>query len=92
MRQRVFSAWDIQTGPFAAQLSQFCLEISQPFHFYVGEPIIITPQSYAEKGKLPATKLDDAEDLKCIWHLNWTIYGLLSHFGFDIFPTFSVSY
>ena len=47
MRQRVFSAWDIQAGPFAAQWSQFCFEIFQLLHFYTGEPFLITPHHRA---------------------------------------------
>ena len=45
MRHRGFSAWGIQTGPFAAILAQ---TISNFLLFILESPILITP----EKGKL----------------------------------------
>ena len=44
MRQWVFSAWGIQTGPFAACLAPFVLIIFQLFNFILGSPILITPE------------------------------------------------
>ena len=43
-RQRVFSAWDIQTGPFASLKATFVPKNLQLFHFHTGEPILITPE------------------------------------------------
>ena len=43
MRQRGFSAWGIQTGPFAAPWATFVLKIFQLFHFHTGQPFLITP-------------------------------------------------
>ena len=45
MRQRVFSACDIQTGLFAAHWATFVSIFLQIFYFYTGRPIIITPES-----------------------------------------------
>ena len=44
MRQRGFSAWAIQTGPFAAHWAHFVPEDFQLFHFHTGRPILITPE------------------------------------------------
>ena len=44
MRQRGLSAWCIQTGPLAAFSAHFVLEDLQFFHFYIGRPILITPE------------------------------------------------
>ena len=51
MRQRRFSAWGIQTGPFAAHLAHFVPEDFQLFHFHTGRPILITPEQMANNGK-----------------------------------------
>ena len=40
MRQGVFSAWGLQTGPFAALWAHFVLKCFQLFHFHTGEPIL----------------------------------------------------
>ena len=45
MRQRGFSAWGIQTGPFAACWAPFVLKIVQLFHFHTGESNLIAPES-----------------------------------------------
>ena len=93
MRQRGFSAWGIQTGPFAAHEATFVLEIFQLFHFYTGRPILITPEGqYREKGNYPNPKLDETEGFQCLGHSNWTICSPSSHFCFHIFPSFSLSY
>ena len=44
MRQKGFSAWAIQNGPFAALWGHFVLKIFQLFHFHTGRPILITPE------------------------------------------------
>ena len=44
MRQRSFSAWGLQTGPFAALEAHFVLKFFQLLHFHSGEPILITPE------------------------------------------------
>ena len=44
MEQMEFSAWGIQTGPFASLLTPFLLEIFHLFHFDTGRPILITPE------------------------------------------------
>ena len=44
MRQTVFSAWGIQTGPFAVLGAHFVPEDFQLFHFHTGRPILITPE------------------------------------------------
>ena len=44
MRQMVFSAWDIQTGPFAVLSAHFILRLFHVFHFHTGEPFLITPE------------------------------------------------
>ena len=44
MRQGVFSAWGIQTGPFAAHWTHFVPEDFQLFHLHTGRPILITPE------------------------------------------------
>ena len=51
MRQWVFSAWGIQTGPFTACTAPFVLINFQLFHFHTGEPILITPEGqYWKRG------------------------------------------
>ena len=44
MRQGVFVAWGIQTGPFAAHSAHFVLECFHLFHFHTGELLLITPE------------------------------------------------
>ena len=44
MRQRVFGAWDIKTGPFAAFQANFVMTKFHLFHFHTGEQILITPE------------------------------------------------
>ena len=44
MRQGVFSAWGIQTGPFAAHWAHFVPKDFQLFHLHTGRPILITPE------------------------------------------------
>ena len=41
MRQWVFSAWNIQTGPFATLLAYFVEKEFPLFHFHTGEPILL---------------------------------------------------
>ena len=43
MRQRVFSALDLQTWPFASLLTPFVQKNFHLFHFHTGRPILITP-------------------------------------------------
>ena len=44
MKQRDFSAWGIQTGPFAALWAHIVPKDFQLFHFHTGRPILITPE------------------------------------------------
>ena len=44
MRQWVFSAWNIQTAPFAPLQAHFVETNIQLFHFHTVEPILITPE------------------------------------------------
>ena len=44
MRWRGFSAWGIQTGPFAACWANFVLKFFQPFTFIVGSANSFIPQ------------------------------------------------
>ena len=44
MRQGIFSAWGIQTGPFAAHWAHFVPKDFQLFQFHTGRPILITPE------------------------------------------------
>ena len=44
MRQRGFSAWGIQTGPFAALCTSHILKLYHLFHLHTGGPILITPE------------------------------------------------
>ena len=44
IRQRNFSAWDIQTELFAATGASFVMKIFTHFHLHTGEPILITPE------------------------------------------------
>ena len=43
-RQRVLSAWGIQTAPFAALWAHFLLKFFQLFPFHTGELILITSE------------------------------------------------
>ena len=93
MRQRVFSAWGIQSGPFASHYATFVLEIFHLFHFHTGRPILITPEGqYGEKGIHPTSKLDETEGFQCLGHSNWTICIPLNPFCYGNFPSFSLSY
>ena len=63
----VFSAWGIQTGPFAAHSAPFVQKIFHLFHLHTGEPILITPEGqFSEKGILPTPKLDETEGFSCL--------------------------
>ena len=44
MRQRGFSAWGIQTGPFAALSAHFVQKDLHLLDFHTGRPILITPR------------------------------------------------
>ena len=62
MRQKVFSAWSIQAGPFAAHSAPFVLKLSHLFHFHTGVPFLITPEGQlSEKGIHPTPELDETE-------------------------------
>ena len=93
MRQRVFSALGIQTGPFAASGAHFVLVIFIPFFLHTGEPILITQEGQlSEKGVLSTPKLDETQGFQCLWHSNWTICNLWSPFCPGNFHNFSPSY
>ena len=57
MRQRVSSAWGIQTRPFAANQAIFVSKILHFFHFHTGRPILITPE--ANNWKVEFTQLQN---------------------------------
>ena len=93
MRQRGLGAWGIQTGPFAALCTSHILKLFHLFHLHTGRPILITPEGqYWEKGNFSTPKLNETEGFQCLGHSNWTICSPLSHFCFQIFTTFSLSY
>ena len=86
MRQRVFSAWGIQTGPLAT----FIANIFLLFHLHTGGPFLITPEDqYWENGIVPISKLNETEGFQCLGHSNRTICSPLSLFCSQNFPTFS---
>ena len=69
MRQIGFSAWGIQTGPFAAHSAPFVVKLFHLFHLHTGEPILITPEGQlSEKGILPTPKLDETDGFQCLGH------------------------
>ena len=45
-----------------------------------------------KRGILTTSKLDDTDVFQCLGHSNWTICSPLSHFCFQIFTTFTLSY
>ena len=66
-RQRGFSAWDIQTGPFAALCTSHILKLFQLFHLHTGRPILVTREGQlSEIGILPTPKLDETEGFQCL--------------------------
>ena len=46
IRQRVLSAWGLQTGPFESLYAHFILANLIFFHLYTERPILITPEGY----------------------------------------------
>ena len=69
MRQNGWSAWGIQTGPFAALSAHFVPEDFHLFHFRTGRPILITPEGqYGEKGIHSTSKLNETEGFGCLGH------------------------
>merc|ERR1712214_148241 len=83
--------WSGLNGP-GTQTPHF-QKIFQLFHFHTGRPILITPESQLwEKGNFSTPKLDETEGFQCLGHSNWTICSPLSHFCFQNFPPFSLSY
>ena len=92
-RQLVFSAWGIQTGPFATTGAPPVNENFTLFHLHIGEPILITPEGQlSEKGILLTPKWDETEGFQWHGHSNWIICSPLTPFCSRIFPTFSPSY
>ena len=51
MRQRGFSAWGIQTGPFAACRANFVLKFFQLLTFILGSPFLLPQRANYEKGE-----------------------------------------
>ena len=93
MRQGVFSAWGIQTRPFAALCTSHILKLYHLFHLHTGRPILITPEGQLwEKGVLPTPKLDETEGFGCLGHSNWTICSPLHLSHSQIIPSFLPSY
>ena len=93
MRQRVLSARAIQSGPFASLWATFVLKVFHLLHFHTGRPIFIIQEGqYWEKGIHPTSKLDETEGFQCQGRACWTIFITLSHFCYENFPTFSLSY
>ena len=76
-----FSAWGIQTGPFAILGAHFVSKDFQLFHFHTGRPILIAPEGWKlEKGIHPTSKLNETEGFQCLGHSNWTMCSPLSPF------------
>ena len=93
MKQKVFKARDIQTGPFAACTAPFVLINFQLFHFHTEEPILITPEGqYWEKGNLTPLEKNETVGFKCLGCSNRTICSLRSPFFSDIFVLFYFHY
>ena len=93
MRQRGFSAWGIQTGPFAAHRAHFLLEHLNFFTFIL-EGQFLLPQR-ANNGSwenFPFPNMDETEGCQCLGPSNRTICSPLSQFCSGKFPTFSLSY
>ena len=93
VRQMVFSAWGIQTGPFATHSAPLVLKHIRVLHLHTGEPIVITPKGQlSEKGILLTPKLDETGGFQCLGHSNWTICSPLNPFCSKTFLLFTPSY
>ena len=81
MRQGVFTALGIQTGPFADNWAHFVPEAEeiQFFHLHTGRPILITPEELI-MGKRDSSnfKIQWEKGFLVPWHWSWTIYSPLS--------------
>ena len=65
----VFSAWGIQTGPFAATWGNFVLEIFKLFHFHTGRPISYYP-------RVPIMGRGNSSNPKSGWHRGFSVLGV----------------
>ena len=84
-----FSAWGIQSEPFAACLSGFVQKISKFFHFYTGALIFYYPRErMVGKGNSP--KMDEIQEFLFLGLSNWTICSLLIRFCSKNFPTSTI--
>ena len=62
------------------------------FPFILGSPFLLPQRAnFGSWENFPSPNMDDTEGFQCLGHSNWTIYGPLSPFYSDIFPTFSLS-
>ena len=69
------------------------LELSNFFTFILGGQFLLPQRANKrKKGIHPTLKLDETEGFLCLGHSNWTICSLLSHFSFEKFSTFALSY
>ena len=63
------------------------------FTFILGGQFLLPQRAnIGEKGNFSTPKLAETEGFQCLGHSNWTICNPLSHFCFQIFPSFSLSY
>ena len=93
MRQRVISAWGIQTVPFASHYTPFVLENFQLFHFHTGSQFLLPQRAnYGSWENFPFPNMDKTEGIECLGHSNWTICSPLSPLCSEIFTTFPLSY
>ena len=87
MRQRGFSTWGIQTGPFAACGADFVQLIFHLFYFHTGESNYLLPQREGlemRKG-IPPT-VSETQGFQYLGHSNWTICRLLTLFCPKLVP------
>ena len=82
--ETVSSALGLHFELFAASGAHYVLIYFHLFHFHTGRPM--------EKGIHPTLKLDEAEGFGCQGLSIWTIWILLSHFCYENFQMFSLSY
>ena len=62
MRQRGFSAWGIQIGPFAALEANFVLKFFQLLTFILGSPFLLPQRAnFGSWENFPSPNMDDTE-------------------------------
>ena len=88
MRQRVFSALDIQTGPFASLLTPFVQGNFHVFTFILGGQFLLPQRANNRKREFFQPQNWMRVGFECLCHSNWTICIPLSPFSSWNFPTF----